>query len=33
MALRFIQIQKKKVCGKKWDKSLADMTEKAKIIQ
>ena len=32
--IRFIEIQKRnQVCGKKWDKRLADMMEKGKIIQ
>ena len=34
MAIRFIEIQKKKKClWEKWDKSLADMMEKGNIIQ
>ena len=34
MAIRFIEIQKKKKClWKKWDKRLADMMKKGKIIQ
>ena len=33
MAIRFIEIQKKKCLWKKWDKRLADMMEKGKIIQ
>ena len=33
MAIQFIEIQKKEKClWKKWDKSLADMMEKGKII-
>ena len=33
MAIQFIEIQKKECLWKKWDKSLADMMEKGKIIQ
>ena len=34
MAIRFMEIQKKKKClWKKWDKRLADMMEKGKILQ
>ena len=34
MAIQFVEIKKKKTClWKKWDKSLADMMEKGKIIQ
>ena len=33
MAIRFIEIQKKEMSVEKWDKSLADMMEKGKIIQ
>ena len=34
MAIQFIEIQKKKMyVEEKWDKSLADMMEKGKIIQ
>ena len=33
MAIRFIEIQKRNVCGKNGIKSLADMMEKGKIIQ
>ena len=33
MAIKFIEIQKKEISvEKKWDKSLADMMEKGKII-
>ena len=31
MAIRFIEIQKKKCLWKKWDKSLADMMEKEQL--
>ena len=31
MAIRFIEIKKKDVCGKKLDKSLVDMIEKGKL--
>ena len=33
MAIPFIEIQQKKMSVEKWDKSLADMMEKGKIIQ